>query len=196
MISRLCWLKKHCRKSESNTLFFRFLTVSCGSLSRAGTCLSFCCLSLGGSRELCVSIAFQGPRFEMRLQGIQQTWFHLLLFYHVCVWISSYCRISQFTPKELSIFSIRVRSVRIQLQICFFHFAFLPRAAWGHGPTYAEQASSTISCFVGLQGDLRLISELWKCHTLEDHKEHRLVLGLFVRQLGLCDFRSKVLNLA
>ena len=71
------------------------------------------------------------------------------------------------------------------------------RAAWGHWPTCAEQFSRTISFYFGLQGDLQLISELWKCHTLEDQNAYRLVLGfvtLVIGQLGLCNFRAKVVN--
>ena len=70
-------------------------------------------------------------------------------------------------------------------------------AAWGHGPICTEQTSSTIFFYFGLQGDLQLISELWKCHTLEDQNAYRLVLGfvtLVIGQLGLCNFRAKVVN--
>ena len=54
--------------------------------------------------------------------------------------------------------------------------ALVFRAAWGHGRTCAEQTPSTISFYVGLQGDLQLISELWKCRTWEHQNANRLFL--------------------
>jgi len=86
--------------------------------------IMFGCLRLASSRQQGIIIAVKGPSFEIQLHGIQRIWFFSFLSCHVYVWISSYCRISQCTPKEFPIFRPGARSVWKKCLISFLHFSF------------------------------------------------------------------------